>query len=124
MNCKVVITPGSKGPPQPEIALVEERVPSLFRITSVPQNANAVLFEPVVLLIDKFNVLYTESPVVHTLQRVAPGKAAPTSVRSFEVQEFAEGNVVVVCANAFEENKQADRKRMSRLLRLSLGDRL
>lgn len=100
---------GSKGPPQPEIDLVEEVVPSLLRITRVPQNAKAVLFEPVVLLIDKFKVLYTESPVVHTLQVVVPGKVAPTSVRSFEVQELGEGNVVVVCANTVEENKRTSR---------------
>lgn len=115
MNCKVVITPGSKGPPQPEIARVEEVVPLLLRMTRVPQNAKAVLFEPVVLLIDKFNVLYTESPVVHSLQVVVPGKEAPTSVRSFEVQELAEGNVVVVCAKAREENKQTDRKSTGRV---------
>ena len=110
MNCKVVIILGSKGPPQPEIDLVEEMVPLLLRMTRVPQNAKAVLFEPVVLLIDKFNVLYTESPVVHTLQVVVPGKEAPTSVRSFEVHELAEGNVVVVCAKVCAETKQASRK--------------
>jgi hypothetical protein len=115
VNCKVVIVLGDKGPPQSEIGLVEEMVPSLFRITRVPQNAKAVLFEPVVLLIDKFKVLYTESPVVHTLHVVVPGKVAPTSVRSFEVQEPGEGNVVVVCANTWEENKQTDRKRAIRV---------
>lgn len=109
VNCKVVIELGDKGPPQSEIDLVEEMEPSLFLITRVPQNAKAVLFEPVVLLIDKFKVLYTESPVVHSLQVVVPGKAAPTSVRSFEVQELAEGNVLVVCANTVEENKRISR---------------
>ena len=64
-NSKVVIKLGDKGPPQPLIGVEEERLPSLLRITKVPQNAKAVLFEPVVLLIDKFKVLYTESPVVH-----------------------------------------------------------
>jgi hypothetical protein len=96
---------GSKGPPQPEIDLVEERVPLLFLMTRVPQKAKAVLFEPVVLLIAKFNVLYTESPVVHTLQVVVPGKVALTRLRSLEVQELGDGNVVVVCAKTCEENR-------------------
>lgn len=87
---------------QPEIDLVEEMLPLAFRITRVPQNAKAVLVEPVLLFIDKFSVLYTESPVVHSLQVVVPGKVAPTSVRSLDVQELAGGNVVVVCAKPCE----------------------
>ena len=81
------------------MVLVEEIEPLLFRMTKVPQNAKAVLVEPVLLNMDKFNVLYTESPVVQTLHVVVPGKVALTNVRSFEVHELAEGNVVVVCAN-------------------------
>jgi len=88
-------------------------------MTKVPQNAKAVLVEPVLLNMDKFNVLYTESPVTHVLQRSVPGKAAPVSKRSLEVQEDAEGNVVVVCAKACEENRQAGRKRMSRFLMIN-----
>lgn len=107
------------GPLQPEIGVVEEIEPSLFRITRVPQKAKAVLVEPVLLFMDKFNVLFTESPVVHSLQVVVPGKDAPTSVRSLDVQELAGGNVVVVCAKACEENKQAGRKRMSRCLMIN-----
>jgi len=78
------------------MVLVEETVPLLFRITRVPQNAKEVLVEPVLLFMNKFNVLYTESPVVQLLQRVVPGKVAPVSVRSLEVQEDTGGNVVVV----------------------------
>src|SRR5690349_14118575 len=88
-------------------------VPLLFRITRVPQNAKAVLVEPVLLFMDKFNVLFTESPVIHSLQIVVPGKAASTRRRSLEVQEVAGGNVVVVCEKACEENRQASRKRTS-----------
>jgi hypothetical protein len=88
-------------------------------MTKVPQNAKAVLVEPVLLNIDKFNVLYTESPVTHVLQRSVPGKAAPVSKRSLEVQEDAGGNVVVVCAKACEENRQAGRKRTSRFLMIN-----
>jgi hypothetical protein len=88
-------------------------------MTRVPQKAKAVLVEPVLLYMDKFNVLFTESPVVHVLQRPDPGKVAFTSVRSLEVQEVAGGNVVVVCAKAFEQNKQAGRKRTSRFLMIN-----
>src|SRR5688572_3508326 len=102
------------------MALVEERVPSLFLITRVPQNAKEVLVEPVLLYIDKFNVLYTESPDTQVLQASVPGKAAPVSVRSLEVHEVAGGNVVVVCARACEENNQAGRKRASRFLKINL----
>jgi hypothetical protein len=85
-------------------------------MTRVPQNAKEVLVEPVLLFMDKFNVLCTESPDTHSLQTVVPGKAAPTRIRSLEVQEDAGGNVVVVCAKACEANKQAGRKRTSRFL--------
>jgi hypothetical protein len=88
------------------MALVEEVVPLLFLMTRVPQKANEVLVEPVLLFIVKFNVLYTESPGVQVLQRSVPGKVAPTRVRSFEVQEVAGGNVVVVCAKACDENNR------------------
>lgn len=98
------------------MALEEESVPSLFRMTKVPQNAKPVLVEPVLLFIVKFNVRYTESPVVQLLQRPVPGKVAPTRRRSLELQELAGGNVVVVCAKACEENIQAARKKMSRFL--------
>jgi hypothetical protein len=116
LNSKVVVALLPTVPPQPLIAVVEERLPSLFLITRVPQNAKAVLVEPVLLNIDKFNTLYTESPVVQLLQVVVPGKAAPVSVRSFEVQELARGNVVVVCAKACEENRQAVIKRTNKAL--------
>jgi hypothetical protein len=65
---------------------------------------------------DKFNVLYTESPVVQLLQIVVPGKVAPVSVRSLELQEVTGGNVVVVCAKACDENRHAGRKRTSKVL--------
>lgn len=107
------------GPPHPWIDLVEEIVPSLLRMTRVPQNAKEVLVEPVLLNMDKFKVLFTESPVTHVLQRSVPGKAAPVSVRSLEVQEDTGGNVVVVCEKALEENRQAGRKRTSRFLMIN-----
>jgi hypothetical protein len=113
VKAKVVIALLATGPPQPEIDLVEEMVPLLFRIIRVPQNAKAVLVEPVLLFIDKFNVLFTESPDTHSLQIVVPGKAAATRRRSLEVQDVAAGNVVVVCANAGEQNRQAGIKRTS-----------
>lgn len=89
-------------PPQPCIDLDEESEPSLLRITKVPQKAKAVLVEPVLLKIDNLNVLYTESPAVHVLQRPVPGKVAPVNVKSLEVHELAGGNV---CANDFVEIK-------------------
>jgi hypothetical protein len=70
---------------------------------------------------DRFNVLFTESPGVHVLQSSVPGKAAPVSVRSLDVQDVAGGNVVVVCAKDWEENKQAGRKRKSRHLMINLN---
>jgi hypothetical protein len=115
---KVVVAFLATGPSQPEIALVEEMVPSLFRITRVPQNAKAVLVEPVLLNMVKFNVLYTESSDIHVLQASVPGKEAPVSVRSLEVQEDAGGNV---CAKACEENKQAGRKSTNRFLMIILS---
>jgi hypothetical protein len=121
VNCKVVVSLLATGPPQPWIALVEETVPLLFRITRVPQNAKAVLVEPVLLYIVSSNGLYTESPDVHVLQESVPGKEAPVSVRSLEVQEDAAGNVVVICAKAFEENKQAGSKRTNRFLMIILS---
>jgi hypothetical protein len=113
LKSNVVVVLLATGPLQPLIAVVEERVPSLLRITRVPQNAKEVLVEPVLLFIAKFNVLYIESPVVQLLQVVVPGRVAPTRRRSLDEQE--EGNVVVVCANAWVENKQPDRKRTSRV---------
>ena len=107
---------GANGPSQPLIGVVEETVPLLLRMTSVPQNAKAVLFEPVLLFIVKCNVRYTESPVVHVLQVVVPGRLALTSTRSLEVQDVAGGNVVPVCAKAREQSIQASRKRKCRLL--------
>jgi hypothetical protein len=64
------------------------------------------------------------------LQISVPGKVALVSVRSLEVQEEAAGNVVVVCARAREENKQAGSNSTSRCLMINsyqafcLGDRL
>ena len=78
---------------------------------------------------DKFNILVTDVPGVQVLQAFVPGKVALTSVRSLEVQDEAEGNVVVVCAKACEENKQAGRNRTIRRLMINsyqafcLGDR-
>ena len=107
------------GPPQPCIDVVEEREPSLLRMTKVPQKANEVLVEPVVLLIDNFRVRCTESPVVQVLQRSVPGKVAPVSMRSLDVQEVAAGNVVVVCDIPFEKNSKAGRKRSNIFLIIS-----
>lgn len=50
------------------------------------------------------------------LQISEPGKVALVSVRSFEVQEDAAGNVVVVWEKACEENKQTARRRTGRYL--------
>ena len=86
---KIVVLFFATGPPQPCIGVEEEGEPSLLRITKVPQKAKAVLVEPVLLKIDNLNVLYTESPGVHVLQISVPGKVAPVSVKSLEVQELA-----------------------------------
>ena len=99
------------GPPQPCIDVEEESVPSLLRMTKVPQKANEVLVEPVLLLMVNCKVRCIESPVVQLLQTPVPGKAAPTSMRSLEVQEVAGGNVVVVCEMPFKKNSKAGNKR-------------
>jgi hypothetical protein len=109
------------GPPQPDIEVEEEDEPSALRISKVPQNAKDVLVEPVLLKIDNLNVLYTESPAMHVLQRSVPGKVAPVSVKSFDVHELGEGNV---CATAFEKNKTAGKKISSKLLMVAANQAL
>lgn len=107
--------PFTIGPPQPDMGLVVT-VPSAAVRSKVPQNANDVLVDLVVLSIDKVSVLVTVVFGSHALQGSPLVIAAPTSARSFEVQELADGKVVVVCANAAEKNKRAARKNSSRFI--------
>ena len=100
-------------PPQPAIDVEEENEPSLLRISNIPQNAKDVLVEPVLLKIANCNVLFTESPGVQVLHTSVPGRVALTSVKSFDVQELAAGNV---CPIALEKNKTAGKKISSKFL--------
>ena len=113
MKDKVVVVFFATGPAQPFIDVEEENEPSLLRISNVPQNAKDVLVEPVLLKIANCNVLFTESPGVQLLHTSVPGKVALTSVKSFDVQELAAGNV---CPKVFEKNNTAGKKRSSKLL--------
>jgi hypothetical protein len=73
---------------------------SAWVMTRVPQKANAVLDEPVLLLMARVSVLVSIVPGVQELQVLPPVSVAPTNSRSLEVQELADGKVVVVCAKA------------------------
>ena len=90
------------GPLQPLIAVVEYVEPFSLRTSKVPQKAKDVLVEPVLLLIDKNNVLVIVVPAVHVPQASSPvlgGSSAPTNTKSPDVHELAEGSV---CANDFD----------------------
>ena len=99
------------GPTQPDIAVEDAKLPSALIILKVPQKANDVLVDPVLLLMLRNNVRVILVFGVQELQTSFPGKVAPTSKRSFEVHELGDGNV---CALAFA-NKRI-RKRDKRFL--------
>jgi len=82
----VVIELGGTGPTQSVIAVLDLMEPSGLYILSVPQKANEVLTEPVVLFICKVKVLLKGAPGVQAVQ-MSPDKVAPTNSRSFEVHE-------------------------------------
>ena len=91
------------GPLQPLIAVLVYVVPSALRTSKVPQKAKDVLVEPVLLLIDKNNVLVIVVPAVHVPQASSPvlgGSSALTNSKSPEVHELGGGKV---CANDFAE---------------------
>jgi hypothetical protein len=91
-----------RGPTQPDIGFVEEREPSALNIFKIPQKAKEVLVEPVLLLIDKNNVLVIEVFGVQELHASLPGKEAPTKIKSFDVHELGAGKD---CANEPDDAK-------------------
>jgi len=113
--------PFTIGPPQPDMGLVVTAPLAAVR-SKVPQNANDVLVDLVELLIDKVSVLVTVVFGSHALQGSPLVMEAPTSSRSFEVQEFGDGKLGVVCANAAEKNNRAGRKITSRLIKPRVGE--
>ena len=104
------------GPLQPDIGVVVT-FPFASVRSKVPQNANDVLVDFVVLLIESVNVLVMVVLGSHELHGSPPVSAAPTSSRSFEVQALAAGKVVVVCANAPEKNRSVTINKSSRLFK-------
>ena len=82
----------------------------MYVTTSVPQKANAVLVEPVLLLMARVNVLVWVVPAVQELHALPPVKVALTNSRSFEVHELKGGKVVVVCDQAVETKIIAGKK--------------
>ena len=95
----VVILLAAIGPLHPVILVVLTSLPEASYTSSVPQNANDVRVDPVLLLIASINVLVPEQ--AHW-SPAGGGRVADINSRSFEVQELADGNV---CANAFDEIK-------------------
>ena len=63
-------------------------------ISKVPQKAKEVLVDPVVLLIERVNVLVIEVAVGQELHKSPPDKVAPTKDKSPEVQEVPAGGYV------------------------------
>jgi hypothetical protein len=102
------------GPTQPDMGDDDAVVPSALIIVNVPQKAKDVLVEPVLLLIDKNNVLVIDEPGVQELHKSLPGSDAPTNNKSFDVHELGAGKV---CATAVEKNKMAGKKSSSQFLK-------
>lgn len=59
--------------------------------SKVPQKANEVLVDPVVLLIDRVSVLVIGVAVAQELHKFPPDNVAPTKDKSPEVQEVPAG---------------------------------
>ena len=112
----LLIIPFSIGPLQPDIGSVVT-FPFASVRSKVPQNAKEVLVDFVVLFIESVNVLVIVVFGSHELHGSPPVMAAPTSTRSFEVQELEAGKVVVVCANAHEKNNSVAINKSSRLFK-------
>lgn len=90
---------GGTGPTQPLIGAVLKVLPSAFLMVNVPQNANEVRVEPVVLLMAIVRSEVRVAPATQVTQPV-PVIAALTSSKSLEVHLLALGKV---CARtAFE----------------------
>ena len=73
----------------------------------MPQKAKEVLVEPVLLLIDKVNVLEIVVPGVQELHISPPVKVAAISCKSLDVHEVAAGKV---CADAVPEKSKIKNK--------------
>ena len=80
-------------------------VPSGRVISSVPQKANAVRVEPVLLLMPNVKLRVSVVPAVQELHASPPVSAALTNERSPEVQLDSGGKVVVVWDMADKANK-------------------
>lgn len=112
-----LVFPGRGWSLQPCIATESLIKPVLpLYLFNIPQNANAVRFDPVVLLIDNVRVRVTCVPGVQVLHKSPPVNVAPTMYKSFDVQELGSGKVVVVCATAEEEKNIAIKKNDSKVL--------
>ena len=99
------------GPTQADIEVELIESPAALYFTKVPQKANEVLVEPVLLFMDISNVLVTILPVVQLPQIGSPefgGKDALTNKRSPDVQALGGGKV---CAKEFAERKITKTKR-------------
>ena len=96
-----VITPAATGPPQPVLVVDDINAPVVpLYISKVPQKAKAPLVDPVVLLMDKVNVLVSNVAEAHELHKSPPVNLAATTSKSFEVHEVFAGGTD--CANVIE----------------------
>jgi hypothetical protein len=99
------------GPLQSVFAVLENTLPSALTISKVPQYAKDVLVEPVLLLIDKNNVLVIVL-AVHVPHASSPGlggRVAPTNIKSPDVHKLAAGRV---CATAVPEKSKIKNKKI------------